>query len=88
MDRETDVSTSAVIDGVGKFLTFSLWIILLKGFFLAFEVWFLAAELEEEEPSISTMIMNFETKFDPYHAVSTPLYQTATFKQVSVRRVL
>ncbi|XP_022153886.1 cystathionine beta-lyase, chloroplastic isoform X1 [Momordica charantia] len=56
MDRETDVSTSAVIDGV---------------------------ELEEEEPSISTMIMNFETKFDPYHAVSTPLYQTATFKQPS-----
>ncbi|XP_050938023.1 cystathionine beta-lyase, chloroplastic isoform X2 [Cucumis melo] len=39
------------------------------------------AELEEEEPSISTMIMNFESKFDPYGAVSTPLYQTATFKQ-------
>lgn len=38
-------------------------------------------ESEEEEPSISTMIMNFESKFDPYGAVSTPLYQTATFKQ-------
>ena len=27
--------------------------------------------------------MNFESKFDPYDAVSIPLYQTATFKQVS-----
>ncbi|XP_023518644.1 cystathionine beta-lyase, chloroplastic isoform X2 [Cucurbita pepo subsp. pepo] len=40
-------------------------------------------ELEEQEPSISTMIMNFESKFDPYDAVSIPLYQTATFKQPS-----
>ncbi|XP_038885295.1 cystathionine beta-lyase, chloroplastic isoform X2 [Benincasa hispida] len=54
MNKETDVSTSTLIDVV---------------------------ELEEEEPSISTMIMNFESKFDPYGAVSTPLYQTATFKQ-------
>lgn len=52
---------------------------------MAFEVLFLAIESEEEEPSISTMIMNFESKFDPYGAVSTPLYQTATFKQVSGR---
>lgn len=29
--------------------------------------------------------MNFESKFDPYGAVSTPLYQTATFKQVKIR---
>ncbi|XP_022966307.1 cystathionine beta-lyase, chloroplastic isoform X1 [Cucurbita maxima] len=40
-------------------------------------------ELEEQEPNISTMIMNFESKFDPYDAVSIPLYQTATFKQPS-----
>ncbi|KAG2687319.1 hypothetical protein I3760_09G045800 [Carya illinoinensis] len=35
------------------------------------------------EPSISTMVLNFENKFDPYEAISTPLYQTATFKQPS-----
>ncbi|KAL4609721.1 hypothetical protein ACB092_08G001900 [Castanea dentata] len=35
------------------------------------------------EPSISTMVLNFENKFDPYEAMSTPLYQTATFKQPS-----
>ncbi|CAM8889240.1 unnamed protein product [Rhodiola kirilowii] len=36
-----------------------------------------------KQPSISTLLMNFENEFDPYHAVSTPLYQTATFKQPS-----
>ncbi|NP_001242026.1 cystathionine beta-lyase, chloroplastic-like [Glycine max] len=35
------------------------------------------------EPSISTLVMNFESKFDPFGAISTPLYQTATFKQPS-----
>ncbi|CAL0326600.1 unnamed protein product [Lupinus luteus] len=40
-------------------------------------------EEEVREPDISTMVMNFENKFDPYGAVSTPLYQTATFKQPS-----
>ncbi|XVF56266.1 hypothetical protein PTKIN_Ptkin06aG0105300 [Pterospermum kingtungense] len=39
---------------------------------------------EEKEPSISTLLMNFDSKFDPYGAMSTPLYQTATFKQVSL----
>lgn len=29
--------------------------------------------------------MNLESKFDPYDAVSVPIYQTATFKQVSPR---
>lgn len=38
--------------------------------------------VEIDEPSVSTILMNFENKFDPYGAVSTPLYQTATFKQV------
>ncbi|KAE9585237.1 putative cystathionine beta-lyase [Lupinus albus] len=40
-------------------------------------------EEEVREPDISTMVMNFENKFDPYGSVSTPLYQTATFKQPS-----
>ncbi|XP_058205279.1 cystathionine beta-lyase, chloroplastic isoform X4 [Rhododendron vialii] len=29
------------------------------------------------------MLLNFENKFDPFDALSTPLYQTATFKQPS-----
>ncbi|XP_061367570.1 cystathionine beta-lyase, chloroplastic [Gastrolobium bilobum] len=41
------------------------------------------AEEEVKEPSFSTMVMNFESNFDPYGAVSLPLYQTATFKQPS-----
>ena len=42
----------------------------------------LVAEIEGKDPSISTMVVHFENKFDPYNATSTPLYQTATFKQV------
>ncbi|XP_027070317.1 cystathionine beta-lyase, chloroplastic [Coffea arabica] len=38
---------------------------------------------EPREPSVSTMLMNFANEFDPYEALSTPLYQTATFKQPS-----
>ncbi|EPS57982.1 hypothetical protein M569_16835, partial [Genlisea aurea] len=37
----------------------------------------------EREPSVSTLLMNFSSEFDPYGAMSTPLYQTATFKQPS-----
>jgi cystathionine beta-lyase len=33
---------------------------------------------------MSTMVMNFKNKFDRYGAVSAPLYQTATFKQVTI----
>jgi len=44
----------------------------------------LFAEEDLGEPSISTMVMNFESKFDPFGAISTPLYQTATFKQVKL----
>ncbi|KAL7225416.1 hypothetical protein ACSBR1_020733 [Camellia fascicularis] len=40
-------------------------------------------EVKEKDPSISTMLLNHENKFDPYDALSTPLYQTATFKQPS-----
>lgn len=29
------------------------------------------------------MLMNFENKFDPFDAMNTPIYQTATFKQVT-----
>ncbi|KAK4377978.1 hypothetical protein RND71_004274 [Anisodus tanguticus] len=36
---------------------------------------------EAKEPSVSTMLMNFSNEFDPYGALSTPLYQTSTFKQ-------
>lgn len=39
-------------------------------------------DLSPVEPSVSTMLMNFGNEFDPYDALSTPLYQTATFKQV------
>ncbi|MCE3050630.1 hypothetical protein HAX54_047712 [Datura stramonium] len=38
---------------------------------------------EQKEPSFSTMLMNFTNEFDPYGALSTPLYQTSTFKQPS-----
>ncbi|XP_058087363.1 cystathionine beta-lyase, chloroplastic isoform X2 [Magnolia sinica] len=36
-----------------------------------------------KEPSVSTILMNFGNSFDPYGALSTPMYQTATFKQPS-----
>lgn len=35
-----------------------------------------------EEASVATLLMNLDNKFDPFDAMSTPLYQTATFKQV------
>ncbi|RAL52352.1 hypothetical protein DM860_007209 [Cuscuta australis] len=38
---------------------------------------------EPKEPSFSTVLMNFSDELDPYDAMSTPLYQTATFKQPS-----
>ncbi|XP_075109938.1 cystathionine beta-lyase, chloroplastic isoform X2 [Nicotiana tabacum] len=38
---------------------------------------------EAKEPSVSTMLMNFSNEFDPFGALSTPLYQTSTFKQPS-----
>nr|XP_043611297.1 cystathionine beta-lyase, chloroplastic-like [Erigeron canadensis] len=40
-------------------------------------------EADIKEPSVSTILMNFGSNFDPYGAMSTPLYQTATFKQPS-----
>ncbi|KAK8609568.1 hypothetical protein V6N13_062013 [Hibiscus sabdariffa] len=38
-------------------------------------------DVENQEPSVSTLLVNIDSKFDPYGAMSTPLYQTATFKQ-------
>ncbi|CAN4109195.1 unnamed protein product [Withania somnifera] len=38
---------------------------------------------ESKEPSVSTMLLNFSNEFDPYGALSTPLYQTSTFEQPS-----
>ncbi|KAJ3678008.1 hypothetical protein LUZ60_001811 [Juncus effusus] len=40
-------------------------------------------DLKRKEPSVSTILTSFENSFDPYGALSTPLYQTATFKQPS-----
>eukprot|EP00249_Psilotum_nudum_P005678 c19111_g1_i1 orf=214-1689(+) len=37
----------------------------------------------EKEMSISTMLLNFSSAFDPFSALSTPIYQTATFRQPS-----
>ncbi|KAK9273483.1 hypothetical protein L1049_018293 [Liquidambar formosana] len=63
-EKDMDVSTSALIDGVAECL----------------------AEMEAKEPSVSTVLMNFGGSFDPYDALSTPLYQTATFKQPSATK--
>lgn len=40
----------------------------------------------KEEASVSTLLVNLDNKFDPFEAMSTPLYQTATFKQVLSRK--
>ncbi|CAL5051351.1 unnamed protein product [Urochloa decumbens] len=41
------------------------------------------SDLEVKEPSVATILTSFENSFDKYGALSTPLYQTATFKQPS-----
>ncbi|KAH9294427.1 hypothetical protein KI387_040363, partial [Taxus chinensis] len=40
-------------------------------------------DVQKKELSVSTVLVNFTNSFDPYEALSTPLYQTATFKQPS-----
>lgn len=56
--------------------------------FMIFGRWLYApykfAGMNVKEPSVSTMLLNVENEFDPYGAMSTPLYQTATFKQVAL----
>ena len=39
--------------------------------------------MERKGPSVATILTSFENSFDKYGALSTPLYQTATFKQVT-----
>ncbi|CAN6476203.1 unnamed protein product [Victoria cruziana] len=68
LSRGRDVATTAVIDGATECLDDSLRP---------------RIDLEEKEPSVSTILTNFACSFDPYDALSTPLYQTATFKQPS-----
>ncbi|ESR55303.1 cystathionine beta-lyase [Citrus sinensis] len=63
VEKEIDVSTSALVDDVAECLEEEMSV--------------------EEEPGVSTLLMNFSNEFDPYGALSTPLYQTATFKQPS-----
>ncbi|KAJ0809020.1 putative cystathionine beta-lyase [Helianthus annuus] len=43
----------------------------------------LIEEVVDKDPNVSTILMNFGNEFDPYGAMSTPLYQTTTFKQPS-----
>lgn len=67
--EKKDVRVSALVDdGVAKILT---------------DGPLRHSELNEKEPSMSTILTSFENSFDPYDALSTPLYQTATFKQPS-----
>ncbi|KAK6121507.1 hypothetical protein DH2020_044752 [Rehmannia glutinosa] len=66
-DEEMDTSSSALVDSIGEYSN---------------EVESVQSS-DQGEPSVSTMLMNFSNEFDPYDALSTPLYQTATFKQPS-----
>ncbi|KAM0061476.1 putative cystathionine beta-lyase [Helianthus debilis subsp. tardiflorus] len=43
----------------------------------------LIEDVVDKDPNVSTILMNFGNEFDPYGAMSTPLYQTTTFKQVT-----
>ncbi|EEC80120.1 hypothetical protein OsI_21880 [Oryza sativa Indica Group] len=40
-------------------------------------------DVEMKEPSVATILTSFENSFDGFGSMSTPLYQTATFKQPS-----
>ncbi|KAL0297834.1 UNVERIFIED_CONTAM: Cystathionine beta-lyase, chloroplastic [Sesamum calycinum] len=66
-DKEMDVSASAFVDKVAECSNETETVQIS----------------DQGEPSVSTMLMNFTNDFDPYEALSTPLYQTATFKQPS-----
>ncbi|XP_028766115.1 cystathionine beta-lyase, chloroplastic-like isoform X2 [Neltuma alba] len=41
------------------------------------------AEKVVKDPSMSTVLVNYHADWDPFHATSTPIYQTATFKMKS-----
>ncbi|XP_073052243.1 cystathionine beta-lyase, chloroplastic-like isoform X2 [Primulina eburnea] len=66
-DKEMDVSASALVDGIAECSNEKETMDMR----------------EQSELSISTLLMHFANEFDPYGALSTPLYQTATFKQPS-----
>uniref|UniRef100_A0A0D9WMG7 Cystathionine beta-lyase, chloroplastic n=1 Tax=Leersia perrieri TaxID=77586 RepID=A0A0D9WMG7_9ORYZ len=40
-------------------------------------------DVQIKEPSVATILTSFENSFDEFGSMSTPLYQTATFKQPS-----
>lgn len=63
---------------------FLMLILYLQSLFYILIFQLLFAEEQTYEPGLSTVVMNFENEFDPYEAVSTPIYQTATFKQVKI----
>ncbi|XP_072999005.1 cystathionine beta-lyase, chloroplastic [Typha latifolia] len=67
MLKRLELSASAMAEGVADCLDES------------------TAELgfKRREPGISTILTSCDNSFDPYGAMSTPLYQTATFKQPS-----
>ncbi|XP_051140918.1 cystathionine beta-lyase, chloroplastic [Andrographis paniculata] len=66
-DKEMNITPAALADGVAASSS-------------EIEI---AHSTDAVEPSVSTILMNFSNEFDPYAALSTPLYQTATFKQPS-----
>ncbi|KAJ7105384.1 hypothetical protein O6H91_Y576200 [Diphasiastrum complanatum] len=43
--------------------------------------------VQDRALALSTQLLQFENTTDPFHALSTPLYQTATFKQPSATEV-
>ncbi|KAL6540676.1 hypothetical protein OROMI_024559 [Orobanche minor] len=67
-DKEMESGSSTLVDSIGKYSN---------------EMESTHSSVEGGESSVSTMLMNFSNEFDPYDALSTPLYQTATFKQPS-----
>jgi cystathionine beta-lyase len=84
-DGDIHVRNLALGDGVAECLNgkpFFLLLLLLFEFTGIMKSILLFAEIEIKKLSISTKLMNFENEFDPYGAMSTPLYHTITFKQV------
>ncbi|KAJ7562155.1 hypothetical protein O6H91_03G056800 [Diphasiastrum complanatum] len=46
-----------------------------------------SAAMQDRALALCTQLLQFENTTDPFHALSTPLYQTATFKQPSATEV-
>lgn len=80
-------TTQDCLNGSLKLLPLSLFFLIVCSFFCVdcggCSMFFLFADVNvREEASVATLLMNLDNKFDPFDAMSTPLYQTATFKQV------